>query len=198
MDSGLNYYYIKPTLNISNIVLIIIIIVFFCILIFKWNYITLNWENEKCNNSNFFLAPMFGKNSTETLQQCTKDIITKSVKDNMTSINLTGQINELNTTFKNLETAINTASSTNTQGVSNTISSSANILSGIQNNINNMKTVLTKVLGSVVLTSYMNDGVIQSTQNLENTDLVNMANQYNAVNNVINNESANPMPQSPV
>jgi hypothetical protein len=197
MDSGLNYYYIKPTLNISNIILIIIIIVFFCILIFKWNYITLNWENEKCNNSNFFLAPMFGKNSTETLQQCTKDIITKSVKDNMTSINLTGQINELNTTFKNLETAINTASTTNTQGVSNTISSSANILSGIQNNINNMKTVLTKVLGSVVLTSYMNDGVIQSTQNLENTDLVNMANQYNAVNNAINNESANPMPQPP-
>lgn len=188
----LNYYYIKPVLNIPNITIIIIIITLFCYLIIKWNYININWENEKCNNSNFFLAPLFGKDSATTIQQCTTDIINKTVNDSVGKLNLNSQISDLRNNVNNFQKSL---SEQQNSSVGATFNSAANIISGIQNNIDNVKTALNKVLGSVVLNSYMYNGVIQSTQNLQNTDLVNMVTQYNAVQKNINTNAANPSTQ---
>lgn len=196
-DTNLNYYYIKPTLNIPNITLILIIIIFFCYLILKMNYISTNWENEKCNNSNFFLAPLFGKDSETTLQQCTSDIVSKSVNDKLTKMNITKDVKDLNQKFDNLTNTIKNAVKSGGQSANNKVNSAANIISGIQKNIDNIKTALTKVLGTVILSSHMSNGIIQSTKTLENTDLVNIVNQYNNTKTELAKTNANPMPQPP-
>jgi hypothetical protein len=192
--TDIKYYYIKPKLNIPNIFLVAIIIAFFCFLIFKWNYTSVNWENEKCNNSNFFLAPLYGKDAAETIKQCTADVVEKSVKDSLDTMNLTSKMSDLNTKFDAITKDFNNIGNNATAAASNTINNSANIIQKIQQNIDNVKTSLTKVLGSVILTTYMNDGVLQSTQNLQNTDLVNIVNKYNDFNNVASAEMSNPMP----
>lgn len=185
----LNYYYIKPTLNIPNVILVLIVIAFFLYLILSWNYINTNWENEKCNNANFFLAPLFGKDSATTIQQCTTDIIDKKVGDSVGKLNLSSQIADLSGNVSEFKTAI---AKSNGNGVNATINAASNIITGIQTNINNIKESISQTLGSVLLNAYMYDGIIQSTQNLQNTDLVNMINQYGAVQNKITTEAANP------
>jgi len=190
--ADLNYYYIKPTLNIPNVILILIIILFFCYLILKWNYINVNWENEKCNNANFFLAPLFGKDSATTLQQCTTDIINKTVSDSVGKLNLSSQISDLSGNIAEFRQSIKDQSGNQ---LPTTFNSAANIISGIQENVSNVKEALSRTLGSVLLNAYMYDGVIQSTQNLQNTDLVNMISQYDAVQKKVTSEAANPSNQ---
>ena len=185
----LNYYYIKPTLNIPNIVLVLIIIVLFLYLILSWNYINTNWENEKCNNANFFLAPLFGKDSATTIQQCTTDIINKKVGDSIGKLNLSSQISDLSGNVAEYQDAL---SNSKNGEVTTTISAASNIISGIQSNIVNIKEALSKTLGAVLLHAHMYDGVIQSTQNLQNTDLVNMITQYQGVQQNITKEASNP------
>jgi len=192
---NLNYYYIKPILNVPNVALVIIIISIFLYLILYWNYINTNWENEKCKNSNFFLAPIFGKDSTTTLQQCTADIIDKSVDESVKKFNIDGKIQDLSGNISQVLEGIKQAQKNGGSTVGSTMNNAASILTGIQKNIDNIKTAMSKVLGSVILSSYMSNGIIQSTQNLENTDLVNMVTQYNNVQNAINTNAQNTMPQ---
>ena len=190
----LNYYYIKPVLNIPNLSLILIIIAFFCYLILHWNFVYSNWENEKCNNSNFFLAPIFGKNSATTLQQCTSDLINKSVDESLQHINIENKMIDMSNNITTIMNNVIKAKENGGTTVGNTMNSASTIITGIQSNIDNIKTALTKVLGSVVLSSYMSNGIIQSTQSLENTDLMNMVKEYGAVNNAILTREANPPP----
>ena len=192
LKTNLNYYYIKPTLHIPNVVLILIIIAIFCCILIEWNYINVNWENEKCNNANFFLAPLFGKDSATTLQQCTTDIINKSVSDSVGKLDLSNKINDLSNNVANFKTSLE---SQKAGDVSKVFTAAADTITGIQNNVSNIKQALRQVLGSVVLNSYMYDGVIQSTKNLQNTDLVNMVNQYNAIQKNINQNANDPTQQ---
>ena len=190
--TNLNYYYIKPTLHIPNVVLILIIIAIFCYILIEWNYINVNWENEKCNNANFFLAPLFGKDSATTLQQCTTDIINKSVSDSVGKLDLSNKINDLSNNVANFKTSLE---SQKAGDVSKVFTAAADTITGIQDNVSKIKQALRQVLGSVVLNSYMYDGVIQSTKNLQNTDLVNMVNQYNAIQKNINQNAKDPTQQ---
>lgn len=190
--TNLNYYYIKPTLHIPNVVLILIIIAIFCYILIEWNYINVNWENEKCNNANFFLAPLFGKDSATTLQQCTTDIINKSVSDSVGKLDLSNKINDLSNNVANFKTSLE---SQKAGDVSKVFTAAADTITGIQDNVSKIKQALRQVLGSVVLNSYMYDGVIQSTKNLQNTDLVNMVNQYNAMQKNINQNAKDPTQQ---
>ena len=192
---NLNYYYIKPVLNIPNLGLVAIIIFIFCYLIIRWNYIGINWENEKCNNANFFLAPLYGKNSADTLQQCSADIVAKSVSDSLGKLDIQSQIIDLSNNISSIMTEIKNSPSTAGASVSSTVSGTATILSGIQKNIDNIKTALTKVLGSVVLSSYMSNGVIQSSKSLENSNLVNIVSQYSEANKNLLNDMKYPMPK---
>ena len=186
----LKYYYIKPSLSVPNVSLILIVIFVFCYLITSWNYTSTNWENVKCNNSNFYLAPLFGQDSTTTLQQCTMDIANNAVTNSATNANFQKQIIDLSNNMTILGAAMNDGAAKSVQTAGNTINSANNILSGIQQNIDNIKNTLTKVLGSVIVSSYMSDGIIQSTQNLENTNLVNMMNQYNQAGATLSSANA--------
>jgi hypothetical protein len=189
---NLNYYYIKPTLNIPSVTLILIIIAIFLYLIIQKNYISINWENEKCNGVNFFFAPLYGQDSATTIQQCTTDIINKKVDDSINKLNLKDKLSELNTNVKDFVTDLNTKRE---QNIGDTYSTAATTLTAVSNTVDTIKKTLSNVLGSVILNSYMADGVIQSTQSLQNTDLANIKTQYTNVQQKYNANAADPSSQ---
>ena len=187
----LRYYYIKPTFSTPNVILILLVIIGFCYLIISWNYTSTNWDNVKCNNSNFYIAPLFGQDSTATLQQCTMDIANNAVTNSATNLNFQKQITDLSNNMTNLNDALHSTALDSVKQTGNTINAASNILTGIQQNIDNIKNTITKVLGSVIVSSYMSDGIIQSTQNLENTNLVNTMSQYNAAGATLSSTNTN-------
>ena len=76
-----NYYYIQPSTTVASIGLIITIIVLFLFIIFKLLFISINWESEKCKNSNFFIAPLLGQDGETTFNQCTNDAMKSALND---------------------------------------------------------------------------------------------------------------------
>jgi len=89
-------------------------------------------------------------------------------------ININNEIDEFNmkvaTTNKN---AANMGSSINSRLFDAT--------SGLQQNILHVKNALSKILGAIVLSTNMNNGVITSTQALKNSSLSKMINAFNDV-----------------
>jgi SMC interacting uncharacterized protein involved in chromosome segregation len=142
-------------------------------------HIYTNWDSIKCKSGAFYVAPLFGKDSKKTLDECIKlsqeETIDKSLKPvNKKIIDINNDIDELNmkvaTSKKN---AADMGSSINSQLFDAT--------SGIQQNILYVKNALSKILGAIVLSTNMNNGAITSTQALKNSSLSKMINAFNNV-----------------
>jgi hypothetical protein len=179
-----NYYYIQPSTTVASIGLIIIIIVLFLVIIFKLLFISINWESEKCKNSNFFIAPLLGQNGEATFNKCTSDAMKTALND--TGTEYYNKINKLQNNVTQISTASTTNSGTGT-GTSTSTEFSANY-NNLLSTVNSIQSSLSKILGSVVLSSYLNKGVLQSTNSLQNGELTNLINQYNTIGENITNQ----------
>ena len=173
------FYYLEPKLKTTSILLVIFIIFFTYWFIMYYLYTYTNWDSIKCKNGAFYVAPLFGKDSKKTLDECIKlsqeETIEKSLKPvNKKIININNDIDELNMKVAaSKKNAANMGSSINSQLFDAT--------SGIQQNILYVKNALSKILGSIVLSTNMNNGVITSTQALKNSSLSKMINAFNDV-----------------
>ena len=78
-----------------------------------------------------------------------------------------------------LDNTVKTTSDMNSQANKKVL----NLTTTIQQNVMNVKNALTKILGSVVLSSYMTNGVIQSSQNLGNNILNDVVNKFSDATN---------------
>ena len=176
-------YYIQPSYSVTNIGLIIIVIGAFMFLIFKVLFTIVDWEGSKCKGSNFMLSPLLGKDSSKTFNQCVQSSLNDATAD--TTSNLYKKMDELTKAVNSLQTT--TVASTTPPGTTDPkFTSNYNTLLGT---INTIQTGLSKILGSVVLSSYMTNGVLQSSNTLENGDLSKLIKQYNAVGNKIGSPS---------
>lgn len=185
----MNYYYIQPTTTVANIGLVIIIIVLFLFIIFKLLFIAINWESEKCKNSNFFIAPLIGQDSQTTFNQCANDAMKSALND--TGTEYYKKLNRLTTSVSKIPpvtgsgTSPGTGSGTGSGSIPSSFSTNYN---NLLSTIHTTQTALSKILGSVVLSSYLNNGVLQSTNNLQNSELSNLINQYNTIGTNINDQ----------
>jgi hypothetical protein len=179
MNTTNKFYYLEPKLKTTSILLVIFIIFFTYWFIMYYLRIYTNWDSIKCKSGAFYVAPLFGKDSKKTLDECIKlsqeETIDKSLKPvNKKIININNDIDELNmkvaTSKKN---AADMGSSINSQLFDAT--------SGIQQNILYVKNALSKILGAIVLSTNMNNGVITSTQALKDSSLSKMINAFNNV-----------------
>ena len=170
------FIYLEPKIKASSVSLVIIIIVFFAYIILKWNYMYSNWESIKCQNSNFYIAPIFGKDSSQTFSECTKQIQTDIVEAEINPIH--SRIDGLDSNITNINSALNktiqTTSDMNSQANQNVL----NLSTTIQQNIINVKNALSKILGSVVLSTYMTNGTIESSKNLGNNILSDVVTNF--------------------
>lgn len=175
------FIYLEPKIKASSVSLVIIIIGFFAFIMLKWNYMYNNWDDIKCKNSNFYIAPIFGKDSSATFTECTKQIETDIIEAEVAPINY--KIDDIDSqimSIKNkLDNTVKTTSDMNSQANKKVL----NLTTTIQQNVMNVKNALTKILGSVVLSSYMTNGVIQSSQNLGNNILNDVVNKFSDATN---------------
>jgi hypothetical protein len=179
----INYYYVQPTATVANIGMVIIIIVFFLFIIFKLLFISINWESEKCRNSNFFIAPLLGQDGETTFKQCANDAMKSALND--TGTEYYKKLNTLTTNVSQIPAVTSSGSSGSSSTTDTQFSTNYNSL---LSTIHTTQTALSKILGSIVLSSYLNKGVLQSTNNLQNSELTNLIDQYNTIGQNINDQ----------
>jgi hypothetical protein len=176
-------YYIQPSYSVVSVGLILGVIVGFMFLIFNSLFILVNWEGTKCKNSNFMFAPLFGKNSSDTFNQCVQDSYNKVSTD--TTSALYKKLDKLNTDVNNLTA---TAKTVTDKAATSTVSNYPVNYNTLLGTINTIQSGLSKILGSVVLSSYLTNGVLQSSNTLQNGELTNLIKQYNNVGSKITDQ----------
>jgi hypothetical protein len=174
------FIYLEPKIKASSVSLVIIIIVFFAFIILKWNYMYSNWDDIKCQNTNFYIAPIFGKDSSQTFSECTKQIQTDIIEAEMSPIH--SRIDGMDSNITNINAALNKTIQTTTDLNSQANQNVLNLSTTIQQNIINVKNALSKILGSVVLSTYMTNGTIQSSKNLGNNILTDVVSNFTEAN----------------
>lgn len=170
LDNKRYLFYIKPTIRGSSVSLVIIIIVFFIWLMFKWSYTYMNWDSEKCKNLNFYFAPIYGQDSTKTFNDCVSNKVSDKVKTAIDDVEFSKEINKVDTGMKKISQEYEIIKSGGPEIVNKFKQSNTDIVNNIKQNIINVKNTLSKVLGSVIISSYLNNGVIQATKSF-NTSL---------------------------
>ena len=170
------FIYLEPKIKASSVSLVIIIIGIFAFIILKWNYMYNNWEDIKCKSSNFYIAPIFGKDSSQTFTECTKQIETDIITAEVSPINT--KIDDIDSQIINIKNKLNNTVKTTSDMNSQANQKVLSLSTSIQQNVLNVKNALTKILGSIVLSSYMTNGVIQSSQNLGNNILTDVVTKF--------------------
>lgn len=173
------FVYLEPKLKTTSILLVLFCISFFFWLILQYNYVVKNWDDVKCEKGNFYIAPLFGKSSKDTFEQCISSQIENSVKTEIGPIydkieNIDNSINS----FYNLQYNNSTTNIENNNKVQNTFT---NLSINMQKNIVYVKNALNKILGALLLTSYMNEGAIKTTNSLEGSSFSKMIGNFNEI-----------------
>jgi hypothetical protein len=178
-------YYIQPSYSVVSVGLIIVVIVVFMFLIFNSLFILVNWEGTKCKNSNFMFAPLFGKNSSDTFNQCVQ-----ASYNNVSTDTTSALYKKLDDLDKDVNKLTATATAVTSPSVAKSTINYQQNYDTLLATINTIQSGLSKILGSVVLSSYLTNGVLQSSNTLENGELTNLIKQYNNVGSTITNQES--------
>lgn len=179
------FIYLEPKLKTTSVILVLFIIAFFFLLILYYNYVVKNWDDVKCEKGLFYIAPLFGKSSEDTFEQCISSKVDDTIKT---------EIGPLYDKIQNIDNSINSFydlqynnSSTNIETNNLVQTTFTNLSINMQKNILYVKNALNKILGALVLTSYMNDGAIKTTNSLEGSSFSKMMANFN---NIISSEQS--------
>jgi len=178
-------YYIQPSANVPNILAIIIIIAGFAFLIFKVTYTLITWEASKCKGANFMLSPFLGSNSSDTFNKCVQSAY-NNVSSDTESVTYK-KIDDLNTNVGKL-VGIGEGLQKKSVAITGTPPTSG-ATAQLTGTIKTIQDAISKILGSVVLSSYLTNGVLQSSNTLENGDLTKLLKQYNNAGKNINSQA---------
>jgi len=152
----------------------------FVVLIIYWAYIKSNWEQVKCKDGRFWIAPLFGKSTQETIKDCTTKEIQLTVNKN-----LQGEIErlaDLDASVNNLQTQIDNSSGEASTLEEDTNSTLTNITNILESNINYVKGALSTILASIYISSNLNKGALTSYADLQKSDIAEIIDKYNNVN----------------
>jgi hypothetical protein len=173
------FTYLQPKLKTTSVILVIFIIFITFWIVLRYVYIYSNWNNVKCKDGIFYVAPLFGKDSTKTINECMKEAEESAINKSLTPIN--EKINDINTNIDKLDMKIEKSKS-NASNMGSSINSSLfDATSGIQQNILYVKNALAKILGAIILSTNMNNGTITSTQALKDSSLSKIIKAFNDV-----------------
>ena len=183
-DASTNvYYFIKPSVSVASIGSALAIIIIGLIFLFTFISTAFKWEERKCKGSNFLLASaVSGESVSDTFGKCVQKAQTNSNSNDDSA--LTQLTKDLQTSVTALKTSI-----TSTPASSNSPSTSASY-TGLLGTVDSIQSALSKVLGSVVLTAKMNNGVLQSSNSLQNGELSQLINKYNTLGSNIQDQQA--------
>jgi hypothetical protein len=163
------FVYLEPRFKSTSFILVAIIIGVFIWLILLYNYILKNWDDVKCEKGRFYIAPLFGKNSQKTFEECVRKDQEEALNKSLSGVNK--KISAIDDKINELSDMVGTTKKSNIDVLTNTI----------QSNLLYVKDALSKIMGSILLSSYMNEGAITSIQSLDNSTISKMVSKFNEV-----------------
>jgi hypothetical protein len=91
---------------------------------------------------------------------------------------------------KDLQTSVTALKTSITATPTSTSPSTSASYTNLLGTVDTIQSALSKVLGSVVLTAKMNNGVLQSSNSLQNGELSQLINKYNTLGSNIQDQQA--------
>ena len=173
------FIYLEPKLKTTSVILVVFIIAFFGWLILQYNYVVKNWDDVKCEKGRFYIAPLFGKSSEDTFEQCISSQVDNALRDELGP--LYDKIQNIDSSINNFTNLAYNNSSTNIENNNQVQTTFTNLSINMQKNILYVKNALNKILGALLLTSYMNDGAIKTTNSLEGSSFSTMMANFNSI-----------------
>ena len=169
------FTYLEPKLKTTSVFLVIFIIFFTFWVIMYYLHTYANWDSVKCNNGAFYIAPLFGKDSKKTLNECIMLSQEETINKHLIPVNK--KIININDNIDVLKMKV-AAKPTDNGSINSKLFDAT---SAIQQNILYVKNALSKILGAIVLSTNMNNGMITSTQALKDSSLSKMIQAFNDV-----------------
>ena len=181
LTSKINMEFLKPNLlQVPSVIFLLVILLVFIVLISYWAYIKSNWEQVKCKDGRFWIAPLFGKSTQETIKDCTTKEIQLTVNKNLQSE--IERLAELDDSVSNLQALLADNESNTSSLRSDTNSTLTNITNILESNINYVKGALSTILASIYISSNLNKGALTSYADLQTSDIAEIIDKYNNVN----------------
>ena len=179
-----NAIYHKPIPKVTSIIVVLMIVGLILLFLFKFIYIKSNWESQKCLTGNFIFAPLFGKNSKDSLNKCINEGSMDVLGDEFSELN--NRLEENDNIINNYDERINNIKN-NYGSVNNRVSGNLyNVVSSSRKNNENVKNALTNLTNSLIVSSKINDGTIEISKTLDNNSFGNIVKKVNKVSNEIN------------
>ena len=173
--------FIRPSIlsTSSNILILIFIVILFVVLITYWAYTKSNWEQVKCKDGRFWIAPLFGKSTEDTIKECTSSEIELTVNRELSADldrlrKLEDQVDDLSGNLANI--------SNDATGLQNNTGSTLdNITNILESNITYVKEALSTILASIYISTNLNKGALTSYADLQKSDIAEIIDRYNNV-----------------
>ena len=171
-----------PSLQYVFLLLLFVILIIYFITYVV--YIKSNWEDVKCREGRFWLAPLFGKDTDETIRDCTSRQIKISIDNNLEAENTRmGEIEQMVRDLSNNVTEYSGDSLALGEGAEGEMS---NITDTLQHNVNYVKEALSTILASIWISTQMNNGALTSYSDLQSSEISNIIDKYNNVDGNFN------------
>lgn len=164
--------FIEPNLTSQSPFFSVTLIVITIVIIYFYRYISNNWETYKCHPLAMLFASLFNINAQENLQQCLKQTQSEAVYNSVQ--NLQQEIGNINTEIAKLRNADANNSSYNISATGDTTNSGDplhNLSITVQQNLLSVKNAMSKILGAFVLSTYMTQGAVTTTQSLVDSNV---------------------------
>lgn len=175
LDNEIIHVFLKPNMINYSPTLMIIFIIIAIIIILYYRDINNNWDKYKCKPIIMMSAGLFNRDTDKNLQECLKHTQSEAIYNSVQ--NIQDEISGINSSISKIKT--NTKSSIVELGIGSSVGSGSinqidplhNLSIAIQQNIISVKNALSKIMGALVLSNYMTQGAITTTQTLNNSSV---------------------------
>mgnify|MGYP001482986895 FL=1 len=179
-DTTKSYYYLQPNFldTPSNLTVLIVLLIAVHV-ISNYIYIYSNWESEKCKPGNFFLAPLFFKDTKQTIKDCMGSILEKNVTRNFE--NIANKVSGFETNITNLSNDVDNLSNEANGFSDSTSSRLASATNSLRESVEYAKNSMSTILGALFINSQMSNDTLNVVSDIDKTTVSNIINDFNEV-----------------
>tara|TARA_B100000424_G_C22916154_1_gene487470 strand:- start:208 stop:942 length:735 start_codon:yes stop_codon:yes gene_type:complete len=175
-----DYYYLRPSyLDTPSFITLLIILILTLYSISNYIFILSNWDSEKCHDGNFYVAPLYYKDTKQTIKECTEPMIKESVNNHLKNINnrVSTTENEVNNMKNNMGNLENEAAGFD----ETTTSKLATATNSLRESVEYAKNSLSTILGALFINSNMNNETLNTVKEIDKTTISNIINDFDEI-----------------
>lgn len=174
------FYYLRPSyLDTPSFIVIFLFLLFSVYAITSYVYIYSNWDTEKCSNGRFYVAPLYFKDTRETIKECTEPIIRDSVNSHLRDIN--SRVRNTEEKVNNMDSNMDSLRKEAAGFDSTTSSRLANATNSLRESVEYAKNSLSTILGALFINSNMNNETLNTVREIDKTTISNIINDFDDV-----------------